>query len=135
MPTIEWQPAYNVQVARFDDQHKKLFNLINDLHSAMKEGEGHIMLGDIFQSLAEYTKNHFSEEITLMESTAYPDIVRHKAAHDHLLGRVKELQNEFIEGNGVLSISVLNFLKDWLITHIQGEDKKYGHFFNSKGIY
>jgi hemerythrin len=132
---IEWKSDYSVLVSRFDEQHKELIKLINNVHSAMKEGEGQIMLGGVFHSLADYTKKHFAEEEKLMEAKGYSDISRHKAAHDHLLKKVDELQKEFVEGNGVLSISVLNFLKDWLITHIQGEDKKYGSFFNVKGIY
>lgn len=135
MSIIEWHPAYSVQVSKFDEQHKILIKLINDLHAAMKEGEGHGMLGEIFQSLADYTKNHFADEERMMETNTYSDLSRHKTAHDHLLKRVRELQNEFVEGNGIISISVLNFLKDWLITHIQGEDKKYGRFFNDRGIH
>jgi len=135
MSAIEWQPAFSVLVSRFDEQHKKLFNLINELHSAMQIGEGQVILGNIFSSLADYTKTHFADEERMMEANGYPDIFRHKAAHEYLIGRVLELKKEFVEGNGVLSISVLNFLRDWLTTHIQGEDKKYGTFFNDKGIY
>jgi hemerythrin len=29
---------------------------------------------------------------------------------------------------------VMSFLKSWLITHIQGLDKKYGPVMNKKGI-
>jgi hemerythrin len=134
MPTIEWRPDYSVLVSKFDEQHKKLINLINDLHTAMKEGEGQVMLGGIFRSLADYTRDHFAEEEKLMEANGYPELSRHKAAHDHLLKRVRQLQKEFVDGNGILSINVLNFLMDWLVTHIQGEDKKYGRFFNEKGI-
>lgn len=135
MSVIEWQPAFSVLVVRFDEQHKKLFNLINELHSAMQRGEGQVVLGGVFQSLADYTKTHFADEERMMEANGYPDILRHKAAHEYLIGRIMELQKEFIEGNGVLSVAVLHFLRDWLTTHIQGEDKKYGRFFNAKGLF
>jgi len=135
MPAIEWQPAFSVQVARYDEQHSKLIDLINDLHSAMTRGEGQIILGNIFQSLADYTKIHFADEEKMMETHGYPGISRHKDAHQHLLGRVTELKKEFVAGNSVMSVNVLNFLKDWLTTHIQGEDKLYGRFYNDKGIF
>jgi hemerythrin len=31
-------------------------------------------------------------------------------------------------------MEVLNFLKGWLVKHIQGTDKKYGPFLNAKGV-
>lgn len=135
MLVIEWQPDFSVQVSRFDEQHKGLINLINELHSAMKKGEGQVVLGNIFNSLARYTKNHFADEERMMEANGYHDISKHKSAHEYLLKRVTELQNEFVAGNSIMSIKVLNFLREWLITHIQGEDKMYGRFFNGKGIF
>jgi hemerythrin len=135
MPVIEWQPDFSVRVSRFDEQHKGLINLINDLHSAMQKGEGQIILGNIFDSLADYTKNHFADEEGMMEANAYPDRSSHKIAHEHLIGRVTELQREFVTGNSLLSINVLQFLRDWLTFHIQHEDKMYGRFFNNKGIF
>lgn len=96
---------------------------------------GRLFWGGVFQSLVDYTETHFADEERMMEANGYPDILRHKAAHKYLICRVIELKKEFLEGNGVLSVSVLNFLRDWLTTHIQGEDKKYGIFFNNKGIF
>jgi len=46
MSLIEWSPAYSVKVKKFDDQHKKLIELINQLHDAMKAGQGNAMLGE-----------------------------------------------------------------------------------------
>ena len=135
MPIIEWQPAFSVLVSRFDEQHKGLINLINDLHLAMQKGEGQVILGNIFSSLADYTKDHFADEERMMEANGYPEFSGHKSAHEHLLCRVVELQKEFVVGNSVLSVNVLNFLRDWLTTHIQGEDKKYGQYFNNRGSY
>ena len=35
----------------------------------------------------------------------------------------------------MLSLEVMNFLKDWLKNHIQDSDQKYGQFLNEKGIF
>ena len=37
-------------------------------------------------------------------------------------------------GNAMISMEVMDFLKDWLVNHIQGADKVYGPFFKSKEI-
>lgn len=40
----------------------------------------------------------------------------------------------FQKGKVGLSIDVLIFLSGWLQAHIKGVDKKYGPFFNEKGL-
>jgi hemerythrin len=131
---MQWSPAFSVNVKKFDDQHKKLVELVNQLHDAMKAGEGNTMLGVVLQSLISYTGTHFADEEKMMQANAYPDLARHKAAHENLVKQVLELQKKAQAGGGVITLTVMNFLKDWLVTHIQGEDKKYGHYFNAKGI-
>ena len=79
MALIDWNPVYSVKVKKFDDQHKKLIDLINELHDAMKAGQGDTMLGKILQSLVTYTQVNFGEEINTLQSCGYPELTRHKA--------------------------------------------------------
>jgi hemerythrin len=132
---MEWNQTYSVSVKKFDDQHKKLIELLNQLHDAMKAGDGNTMLGITLQSLISYTGTHFSEEEKLMQANGYPDFAAHKAQHDALVKQVLELQKKYQSGGGVMTMTVMSFLKDWLTKHIQGVDKKYGQHFNAKGIY
>jgi hypothetical protein len=50
---ISWGQSLSVGVSQFDDQHKKLIDLINRLHEAMKTGNSKDALGDFLQSLAD----------------------------------------------------------------------------------
>ena len=136
MALMEWNPTFSVKVKKFDDQHKKLVELINQLFDAMKAGQGNIMLGTILQSLISYTATHFKDEEQVMQANGYPDLAKHKAIHAELVKKVLDLQKKFQEqsAGGVLTMNVLSFLKEWLVTHIQGEDKKYGTYLNAKGI-
>jgi hemerythrin len=135
MALMEWSPAFSVKVKKYDDQHKKLVDLVNQLHDAMKAGEGITILGTVLQSLIAYTGSHFADEEKMMQANAYPDYAKHKAAHEALVKKVLELQQQFQSGKTMLTMSVMSFLKEWLVNHIQGEDKKYGIYFNSKGIF
>lgn len=134
MALMEWNPALSINVKQFDDQHKKLVNMVNDLHDAMKIGKGNEVLGKILDGLISYTASHFADEERLMGTHAYTGIAAHKVEHEKLVKQVLELQQKFKSGQPILTNTVMMFLKDWLVKHIQGDDKKYGNFFNSKGI-
>ncbi|RKS78271.1 hypothetical protein BDK61_3929 [Haloarcula quadrata] len=45
----EWDDErYSTNIERFDEQHKRLFGLLNDLHTAMNEGHSEEEVGDTF---------------------------------------------------------------------------------------
>jgi len=134
MALIIWNDSYAVKVKQFDDQHRKLINMMNDLHDAMKVGKGKEVLEKILTGLIQYTNTHFAEEEQLMKQHGYPGFEQHKKAHNLFVMQVIDVQKKFNEGNAVLTQSVMIFLRDWLQKHIQGVDKNYGPFLNSKGI-
>jgi hemerythrin len=134
MALITWNDNYSVKIKQIDDQHKKLINMLNELHDAMKVGKGKEVLEKILAGLIQYTVTHFAEEERLMKLHNYPDYVQHKKEHNLLMIQVNDVQKQYREGNAVLSQAVMTFLKDWLQNHIQGTDKKYAPFLNSKGV-
>lgn len=134
MALLTWNEKFSVQVRQFDDEHKQLIALVNQLHDAMKMGQGKQVVGDILRGLISYTRNHFASEERLMKSHGYPEYEKHKKEHNQLTLSVLDLQKEYDAGNAPLSQSVMAFLKDWLTNHIQGMDKGYGPFLNGKGI-
>jgi len=134
MALMDWSPAFSVNVKQFDDQHKKLVAMVNQLHEAMKVGKGSEVLGPILNSLISYTASHFADEERLMQQNGYPNLAKHKVEHDKLTRQVLDLQKQYQTTKSALSMAVMSFLKDWLVNHIQGEDKKYGPFLNGKGV-
>jgi hemerythrin len=49
---------------------------------------------------------------------------------------VLDVQKKYNAGaTATLSVDVTQFLKNWLITHIQGSDQSYRPHLNSKGIH
>jgi len=136
MPLMEWSPRLSVGVELLDKDHQKLVKLINDLYDAMKEGHGKESLGSILDRLVDYTKIHFAHEEQYFAQSKYPHLADHKKEHDALTRQALDIQTQYKSGaSGVLSLEVMNFLKDWLMNHIQGSDKKYGPYLNSHGIH
>ncbi|MDA2920205.1 bacteriohemerythrin [Desulfobacterota bacterium AH_259_B03_O07] len=134
MALITWNDSMSVNVEEIDKQHQKLVQIINDLHDAMREGKEKEVLGNVLTRLIDYTSYHFSTEEKYFDKFGYPDSDPHKKEHRELLEQVLEFKKEFDEGKVLLTIELMNFLKNWLTNHMQGSDKKYGLFFNEKGL-
>jgi hemerythrin len=134
MALITWNDSFSVKVKQFDDQHKKLIVMVNELHDSMKVGKSKEILGNILKDLIQYTEKHFSSEEHLMKLHNYPGYETHKKEHNALVMQVSDLNKKYQEGTTLISQNIMQFLKEWLQKHIQGEDKNYGPFLNSKGI-
>jgi hemerythrin-like metal-binding protein len=131
---MPWKPEYSVNINVIDMQHKKLVDLLNQIHEASRVGKGKEALAKILDDLVTYTKVHFTTEEDFMRKHSYAGYAQHKAEHDRLTQKVMEFQVEFKSGRVALSIEVMQFLKDWLTGHIIGVDKQYTPFLNSKGV-
>ena len=134
MALITWNDGYSVKVKQFDDQHKVLIKMINDLHDAMKERKTKETLEKIVEGLLDYTGTHFSAEEKEFDRLGYPETAAHKLEHKNFVDKVSQFGKDFDSGKVMLSIDIINFLRDWLIKHINGTDKKYSEFLNSKGV-
>jgi hemerythrin len=125
---FEWKPAYSVNIGSIDAQHKGLLAIGAELYHAMATGRGKAITGKILDRLIQYTVAHFKDEERLMQVHGYPDFASHKAQHDALTAQVVQFQADFAADRATISIDLLNFLKDWLIGHIQGSDRRYVPF-------
>ncbi len=131
---IRWNDSIKVNVSLFDDQHRQLVSMINKLHRAMKRGQAGSGIRLILSELVDYTKTHFKAEEDLMRQHGFQGLGEQERQHQALIEQVAATQAKIESGNAMLSMEVMDFLKEWLVNHIQGEDKKYGPFFNNKGI-
>lgn len=134
MAFLEWAEKYSVNIKTIDDQHKNLIGILNNLHDAMKVGKGKDVMGNVLSELIDYTVYHFKTEEDLFQKYGYPDFNRHKKEHNELAQKATDLKNSFDKSESIITIEVMNFLKDWLNNHIIGTDKKYGPFLKSKGV-
>jgi len=134
MALMAWNSTLSVNIVQFDEQHMELVNMVNELYDAMKAGNGQAVLGRIIDELISYTSTHFNDEEQHMTTHSYPEIAEHRSEHERLVKQVIELQQQFSSGQAVLTLDVMMFLKDWLMKHIQGDDKKYGAYLNEIGV-
>jgi hemerythrin len=134
MPIVSWSDNLSVKIKEVDDQHRQLLDQINTLHDAMKQRKGSEAVGSIITRLVEYTQRHFMAEEQLFIKYGYLETTKHTREHNAFVEKVAGFQNDLKAGRITLSMDVLNFLKEWLVTHIQTTDKKYAPFLIAKGV-
>ncbi len=135
MALVEWNDSLSVGIHVIDEEHKKLVSMLNELYDGMRAGKGKETLGGILDRLVAYTAAHFKHEEAFFEQTNYPEGETHKKQHEDLTAQVLDIQKRFKTGAaGVLSLEVMNFLRKWLVEHIQGSDQKYTQHLVSNGI-
>ena len=136
---VEWTPDYSVGVAKFDDQHKEIIRLINELYEALadKGDDSKQKLVGIAQRLCNYTYNHFLEEEVEMFRYGFPQYESHKENHDKLTSLARDFLVRILAGETGLKklcIELIATLTAWLKVHIKETDKRYGVFLNELGV-
>jgi methyl-accepting chemotaxis protein len=111
-----------------DRQHQRLFDLINQFYDALQDGKSKDVLSKTLTELVSYVDIHFADEENLMRQIRYPALAAHQTKHRRLVDHVKKLFSDFQAGRPVNSLNLADFLKNWLVQHIQKEDKQYGRF-------
>lgn len=129
---MSWNTNLNTNIKIIDEQHRKLMNLINELHRAMALKKNNTVFNEILESMISYTKTHFNDEENLLNKHGYPDELAHKEIHRALVSKVLTLQDKLKSGEVMVSIDLMTFLKSWLVNHIMKEDKRYVPFLEGK---
>ncbi|MDR2489906.1 MAG: bacteriohemerythrin [Spirochaetaceae bacterium] len=119
-----WNESYSVKIELIDSQHKQLFEHINNLLRACREGRSGEELQKTIGFLENYTIKHFFEEEQIQKKSGFPQYVQHKKLHDCFKETVKALGHELIlKGITPALVQKLRHeLGDWLVTHIQVQD-------------
>jgi hemerythrin len=132
MSLFVWDEKYSVGHPDIDAQHKLLFKMADDLHTAMTEGRGKEALSGLFSRLVTYTRHHFSAEENIMRENGYPGYVQHHMEHEKLTRQVMDLQRNVASGKATVTIEIMQFLSDWLRNHIQINDQKISVFIKKR---
>ena len=134
MALVTRDQTYSVSVRRLDEQHQKLFALLNALHEAMRQGKGQAVVQDTLRELATYTVTHFRAEEELMRKTNYPGLAAHRAEHQRFVDKVNQFTQDLKAGGNVSSLQVVGFIKEWLAEHIRRTDRSYSAHMNAQGV-
>jgi hemerythrin-like metal-binding protein len=124
-----WNVNFETGIPIIDDQHRRLFELINRLASSLSRGDDAADLDVVFGELATYAEYHFKTEEEVWRGALGDDpwFVRHCQSHGAFKPRVLELMAEKGEVNYEKALGdTLNFLVNWLVFHILESDRHLG---------
>lgn len=131
--TLAWKDSLNTGVSLMDKQHRHLLDLINQLFVCMKDGGDRMMVGKIVDELVNYTVTHFRAEEDLMRKHKFPGYEAHCRIHKTFIDRVSTFVSKLKSGERMAPADVYKFLKDWLVNHIEQEDRDgYGRYITNK---
>jgi hemerythrin len=132
MAFVQWSLNLSVGIDFMDADHRKLMELLTELHDLVGTGQGQAAMVEKLDELIDFTEQHFRLEERLMEENAYDEFEQHRQLHELLLQEVAELRQHLTVGEKNAGHEVMDFLKDWLMRHILESDKDLGGFLQRK---
>ena len=131
---LEWNDKYSVGISIIDEQHKKLFGLINKTFYVEGHGGSKIALMQIIEQMTDYAIKHFKAEESYMREFNYPEYHDHKKEHDGFFDKTLVFFDKVIKDDRHVSNELHEYLTQWLVNHIQGTDRQYIDCFKKNGL-
>ena len=107
---FKWDSSFDVQNATINEQHVKLFDLIDALDHN-RTSASHL------KELLDYVVLHFKTEEDSFNAKGWSGAAAHKATHD------KFVQDALAVSS--VGDDQIHFLKNWLVNHIKVSDFQY----------
>lgn len=131
---IEWDDKCSVGISRIDDEHKQFIDIINKAVATNEQSDDPEELKEVLHQITMYAINHFSTEENYMIEFNYPEYQYHKEEHHDFSKKVIEYCERVNAGDSQFANEILEYLKRWLINHIQVTDRKYIDCFIRNGL-
>ncbi len=113
--------------ALIDQEHRELFQAVNNLLDACSSGKGRAVIKDTAQFLEEYVNKHFAHEEELQRKSKYPNYQAHHLFHENYRRKLYSIVEQIKSHESTITdVAMLNSHISTLITHIKSEDKNIG---------
>jgi len=128
MAYLEWNQSMSVGISSIDDQHREWISLVNYLTDSITDGRANEGLKVALQETMSYTLEHFLAEERLMKIINYPQLDVHAQEHTMFAQRMRGYIEAYVKGTPVLAIDVVQFMRNWILNHLQTTDQGYAEF-------
>jgi len=136
MEFMTWTSDLSVGVEVLDNDHKKLIGIINQLHFGITVGHDRRVLEVVLDELVDYIRFHFTREEEMLLKAGYAATTAHLTEHEKFIREILNVQDRLKSSPvSLLDMELIEFLRDWLFSHILVSDKKYGPSLNAHGLH
>ena len=123
---LVWQDRFNIGVDFIDQEHKKLFSILNKLlANRNKDGKSQWVCQEGIKYFKEHAMRHFSEEEAYMASISYAGYETHRRLHDNFRKKTIPALEKELKQTKYSEDAINHFLgvcSGWLIGHTLTED-------------
>lgn len=136
-----WTDNLSVGIDQFDDDHKRLIAIINELHCSIQaaRAKGAIDKEEIeivLHRLQNYIRYHCDREELFMAKTEYPELDSHRKEHRRLEARIADMAERFRDStNPEHAAEIMQFIFDWVTNHIFVYDRQYSSHLRANGLF
>jgi len=116
---LSWDEArHALGVPQMDATHQEFLALVAEVARADPED-----FPQLFEVLADHTRDHFANETELMLACGFPAIAEHEGEHRRVLREMDRFLDGIFEGRASLARTYLRSgLSDWFANHLATMD-------------
>ncbi|MBI3446198.1 MAG: hemerythrin family protein [Magnetospirillum sp.] len=126
--SIQWQDAMSIGVRELDEDHRALFDLVNDMERALALGDtGGV--AEIMRDLVGLISEHFGREEAMLSAMGCPSYYSHRDSHDAVADRIHLLRRRYLVAEDDttrtdIATALYGFINASLLEHILTDDSK-----------
>ena len=128
--SIEWDATFEVGDPAIDNDHKIIFNMVNNYIEYVNRGSNKDIARNMVDAAHAYASAHFDREEDIMKAANFPNTKVHRECHTSFLLLLTDIQKRVIAGDDV-SQEVAYFLITWIRTHVMKMDFEFAEFIKS----
>jgi len=127
---LDWHDRYAVGVAAIDGQHREMLDLVNDLFAGLQSGRDRDELVETLRELVRATEHNIATEERLMQEHGLA-LGEHHEEHARLLEAIRRFEVP-LDAGGLGAMG--RFLREWLLGHIDENDRPFAEQLRSRGV-
>ena len=127
---IQWSESYEVGIAAIDGQHREMVDIANRLLAGLRAGRERDELVETLRELVRAAEHNIATEERLMQEHGLAP-AHHAEEHRRLLEAIRHFDLRLDPGG---MAEAARFLHEWLIGHIDEDDRPFAEQLRSRGV-